>query len=77
MATAMSEQNRILALENLEKIARTYTRHMMGPHLPGHQEEAIMLLQKLNSAVKELDNIEGCEQPVGHVHKWQEKNSYM
>ncbi|ABA87633.1 hypothetical protein Pcar_0373 [Syntrophotalea carbinolica DSM 2380] len=77
MAMSRDNQTRMQAMENLEQIARTYTRHMMGPHFPGHQEEAILLLQKLNSAVKNLDSIEGCELPVGHMHKWQETTSYM
>lgn len=76
MATSRSSQNRMEALENMERIARTYTRHMLGPHFPGHQEEGIMLLQQLDAAIKELDHQEGCELPVGHVHKWQEINSY-
>lgn len=77
MAMSMDPKNRMQALENLERIARNYTRHMTGPHFPGHQEEAILLLQKLNSAIKDLDGIEGCELPIGHMHKWQETTSYM
>jgi hypothetical protein len=73
----MDTQNRTQALEKLEQIARTYTRHMMGPHFPGHQDEAILLLQQMDSAIKELDRIEGCELPVGHMHKWQETSTRM
>lgn len=77
MAMSMDNQSKMQKMEQLEHIARIYTRHMMGPHFPGHQDEAILLLQKLHAAVKELDRIEGCEQPVGHMHKWQETSSYM
>lgn len=77
MAMSMDNQGRMQKLEELEHIARIYTRHMMGPHFPGHKDEAILLLQKLDSAVKELDRLEGCELPVGHMHKWQETTSFM
>ena len=77
MAMSMDTQSRMKQLEQLEDIARTYTRHMMGPHFPGHQDEALLLLQELNTAVKALDRLEGCELPVGHMHKWQETSSYM
>jgi len=77
MARSVDTQNRTQALEKLEQIARTYTRHMMGPHFPGHQDEAILLLQQMDSAIKELDRIEGCELPVGHMHKWQETSTRM
>lgn len=77
MAMSMDSQNRTQKLEQLEHIARTYTRHMREPHFPGHQDEAAVLLQQLDSVIKDLDRIEMCEQPVGHMHKWQESASHM
>lgn len=76
MTMSKDSQSRMEALENLERIARAYTRHMFGPHLSGHQEQGFMLLEQMASAIHELDRVEGCELPVGHAHKWQEVSTF-
>jgi hypothetical protein len=69
----MISQERLAALENLEKIARGIDRSLSSPyHYPGFHDDIDLMFKKLKMAVHQLDRIEGNEIPVGHLHSWQE-----
>jgi hypothetical protein len=61
------------AIERVIESARHLERILSGTNHPGIENEKLLAIDELKKRVHDLNEIEGKQEPVGKMEKWQEE----